>query len=87
MFRYIFSYFTIYFLWSIRWLLSLDRKYYLLLFTPQIQSFLAWIGKIRGYAVYYKASKNCPAYKNFLDAENYYLQKSWVLSDLPVMTK
>lgn len=87
MIRYIFSYLIIYFLWSIRWILSLDGKYYLLLFIPQTQSFLDWIGKLRGYAVFYKAQKSCPAYQNFLKAENYQPQNSWNINNLPIMTK
>jgi phenylacetate-CoA ligase len=87
MFRYIFSYLTIYFLWSIRWVLSFDGRIHAFLFAPQIQPFLAWIGQLRAFAVFYKAKRDCPAYKDFLEAENYSEKGAWNLANVPVMTK
>jgi phenylacetate-CoA ligase len=87
MFRYIFSYLAIYFFWSIRWVLGFDRNSYLLLSAPQIQPFLAWIGRLRAFAVFYKAKRDCPAYADFLKAENYNENGAWNIADVPVMTK
>lgn len=85
--RYIFSYLVIYFLWIIRRILSLNGRGYLLLFTPTSQPFLEWIARLRSFAVFYKAKRDCPAYKEFLTAENYHENGNWKLENVPVMTK
>ncbi len=87
MLRYIFAYFLIYFLWIIRRFISVDGRSYLLLFAPQIQGFLAWIARLRSYAVFYNARTRCPAYKKFLAAEGYRPTGRWQITDVPVMTK
>jgi len=87
MLRFIFAYIFIYFLWIIRKFLSVDSRSYVLLFAPQLQGFLVWIAKLRFYAVFYKAQKHCPAYKDFLDSENYEYSGDWSVSKVPMMTK
>ena len=87
MIRYAFSYFVIYLVWLIRQVLSLDGRSYLVLSAPQFQSFLAWIARLRSYAVFYKAKVTCPAYKAFLKAENFNEKAKWRLESVPIMTK
>jgi len=86
MFRFALAYAFIYILWLFRRLISFDGRSYLILFAPQFQPFLSWIGKVRAYAVFYKAGRRCPAYREFLRAENYRLDE-WKIEDVPVMTK
>lgn len=69
-----------------RRLISTDGSSYLILFAPWFQPFLAWIGRVRAYAVFYKAQQRCPAYREFLQAENYRLDE-WKIEDVPIMTK
>ncbi len=87
MFRYIFSYFVIYFLWIVRRIISTDGRGYLLLFAPQSQPFLEWIARLRSFAVFYKAKRDCPAYRQFLLAENFSENGAWKIENVPVMTK
>ena len=87
MLRYFFARFFIYSLWLIRWTLGASGKTYLLLSAPQLQSFLAWIGRVRAFAVFERARRDCPAYRDFLKAENYAPKRGWRLEELPVMTK
>ena len=86
MFRFALAYAFIYVLWLFRRLISFDGRSYLILFAPPFQPFLAWIGKVRAYAVFYKAQRRCPAYREFLKTENYQLNE-WKIEDVPVMTK
>jgi phenylacetate-CoA ligase len=86
MFRFAVAYAFIYVLWLFRRLLSFNRRSYLLLFAPPFQPFLSWIGRVRAYAIFYKAKRRCPAYWEFLAAENYQLN-DWKIEDVPVMTK
>lgn len=86
MFRFAVAYAFIYVLWIFRRLISFDGRSYLILVAPQIQPLLAWIGRVRAYAVFYKAQRRCPAYREFLHAENYRLDE-WNIEDVPVMTK
>ena len=87
MLRYIFAYILIYVLWLIRRLISFDGRSYLLLFAPQLQPFLAWVARERSYAVFYKARRTCPAYQQFLKAENYEEKDVWKIENVPIMTK
>ncbi len=87
MLRYIFAYILIYILWLVRRLISFDGRSYLLLFAPQLQPFLAWVARVRSYAVFYKARRTCPAYQKFLEAENYQEIGAWKIENVPVMTK
>lgn len=77
----------IYSLWFVRRLLGARGKTYLVLFAPRFQPFLAFVGRVRAFAVFEKARRNCPAYREFLKAENYNLKNRWKLENLPVMTK
>jgi phenylacetate-CoA ligase len=86
MFRFALAYAFIYVLWLFRRLISFDGRSYLILFAPQFQPFLSWIGKVRAYAVFYKAQRRCPAYREFLKAENYRVDE-WKIERVPVMTK
>jgi phenylacetate-CoA ligase len=59
----------------------------MLLSAPFLQRRLEWIARMRCYAVFYKASKRCPAYSQFLDASGFDRTAKWKLEHLPVMTK
>ena len=78
---------TLWLLWIIRRIISLDRRAYMLLSAGPLQPLLARIGMLRAHAVYLKAKQRCPAYREFLNAEGYRSRGRWRLSDLPVMTK
>jgi len=87
MIRYYISYAFIYFLWLLRRILSWRGQTYLLLFAPQMQTLLARIADIRAFAVFYKAKRTCPAYRDFLAQENYNENGEWIFANVPVMTK
>jgi phenylacetate-CoA ligase len=87
MIRYFSALVFIYSLWFVRWLLGARGKTYLVLYAPQLQRFLAFVGRVRAFAVFEKARRACPAYRDFLKAENYKPQNGWKLENLPVMTK
>ena len=78
---------TLWLLWIIRRIISLDRRAYMLLSAGAIQPFLARIGMLRAHAVYLKAKDHCPAYRAFLAREGVSNNGSWKLSDLPITTK
>jgi phenylacetate-CoA ligase len=67
--------------------LSRKGSAYLILSSPRFQPFLDWVAGIRAYAVFYKARKKCPAYREFLYDGNYKDSGSWSLENVPVMTK
>jgi len=87
MIRYCISYFFIYFLWLVRRVLSWRGQTYLLLFAPQMQTLLARIADIRAFAVFYKAKRTCPAYRDFLVQEHYDEKRKWSFANVPIMTK
>lgn len=87
MLRYALARFLIYSLWIVRWTLGARGKTYLVLFAPRLQPFLAWVGRVRAFAVFEKARRTCPAYKDFLETENYRQNNRWRLGRVPVMTK
>ncbi|MDQ4122617.1 MAG: CoF synthetase [Acidobacteriota bacterium] len=87
MFSYFFARVFIYSLWLVRWTLGADGKTYLILFAPQLQQFLSFVGKVRAFAVFERARRECPAYREFLNAENYEQRNGWRLENVPVMTK
>jgi phenylacetate-CoA ligase len=78
---------TLWLLWLIRRLISLDRRAYMLLSAGALQPFLARIGMLRAHAVYLKAKDHCPAYRDFLEREGQHANGRWKLSDLPITTK
>jgi len=78
---------TLWLLWIIRRLISLDRRAYMLLSAGTLQPLLKRIGLLRARAVYLKASKDCPAYRSFLESEEYREKRGWNLSALPITTK
>jgi phenylacetate-CoA ligase len=77
----------IYTLYGFRRLLSSDSRMSLVMFSPAAQPFLAWIGRLRARAVFERAKRSCPAYKEFLTNESYAEKSGWKLTDVPVMTK
>jgi len=87
MIRYAFAYSVIYVLWLLRRVISTDGRSYILLFGPQFQPILRWIARLRAYAIFYKASRKCPAYQKFLAAENFGADGKTGLSNIPIMTK
>ena len=78
---------TLWSLWIIRRIISLDRRAYMLLSAGALQPFLARIGMLRAHAVYLKAKQHCPAYRAFLENEGVSRNGRWKLSDLPITTK
>jgi len=67
--------------------ISLDGRMYALLHVPPLQALLERIGDMRAHAVFLKAKKSCPGYRNFLLAEGYSAAGGWRLEKVPVMTK
>jgi len=78
---------TLWLLWIIRRIISLDRRAYLILSAGALQPVLSRIGMLRAHAVYLKAKDHCPAYGAFLESEGYRRNGRWRLSDLPITTK
>jgi phenylacetate-CoA ligase len=78
---------TLWVLWIVRKIISLDRRAYMVLSVGALQSVLAWIGNMRAHAVYIKAKNTCPAYRDFLEKNSYRENGNWKLSDLPLTTK
>jgi phenylacetate-CoA ligase len=78
---------SLWILYLLRWFISIDRRTYMMLSAPALQPFLARVGMMRAQAVFLKAKDRCPAYRQFLQSENYTSARPWKLSNLPVMTK
>jgi phenylacetate-CoA ligase len=78
---------TLWLLWIIRRVISLDRRAYMLLSASALQPLLTKIGLLRAHAVYLKAKDHCPAYRTFLETEGYRRSGKWRLADLPITTK
>lgn len=83
----IFIHFTLWWLWLVRKVISLDRRAYMILSAGPLQPALARIGMMRARAVYLKAKEKCPAYRDFLLTQGYREGRPWQFSGLPVMTK
>jgi phenylacetate-CoA ligase len=58
-----------------------------ILSAGSLQPLLARIGMLRAHAVFLKARARCPAYGDFLKAEDYRPDGSWKLAAVPVTTK
>ncbi|HEY4358895.1 MAG TPA: hypothetical protein VGN16_24320 [Acidobacteriaceae bacterium] len=71
----------------LRRIASVNGRLYSLLHAAPLQPFLARTGYTRAHALFLKASRRCPAYGMFLQAEGYKSTTSWKLTDVPVMTK
>src|SRR4051794_7494700 len=65
-----------------RWLSSSGRLYSVM-HAALFQRFLERIGEMRARAVFLKASRECPAYRDFLTAEQYRRGARWQLRDVP----
>ena len=78
---------TLWLLWIVRRIISLDRRAYMLLSAGALQPLLLKIGMLRAHAVYLKAKDHCPAYGDFLRQEGYRPRGRWQLSGLPITTK
>ena len=78
---------TLWLLWIIRRIISLDRRAYMLLSAGALQPLLVRIGMLRAHAVYLKARDHCPAYRTFLDSQGVPKNGPWKLSNLPITTK
>ncbi len=78
---------TLWLLWIVRRVISLDRRAYMLLSAGALQPLLMKIGMLRAHAVYLKAKDHCPAYRDFLHREDHRQNGKWRLSDLPITTK
>ena len=78
---------TLWLLWIIRRIISLDRRAYMLLSAGAMQPLLARIGMLRAHAVYLKAKDHCPAYRDFLESNGKLRRGRWKLADLPITTK
>jgi len=71
----------------LRRIASVNGRLYTLLHAPTPQPFLARTGNMRAHALFLKASRSCPAYRMFLEAEGYKSKGTWKLTDVPIMTK
>jgi phenylacetate-CoA ligase len=78
---------TLWLLWIVRRIISLDRRAYMFLSAGALQPLLAKIGMLRAHAVYLKAKDHCPAYRAFLEHERCQQRGRWQLSSLPITTK
>ncbi len=78
---------TLWLLWLVRKVISMDGRAYMILSAGGLQPLLEKIGHLRAHAVYLKAKDECPAYRDFLEREGYTKNGRWKLSALPVMTK
>ena len=78
---------TLWLLWIIRRIISLDRRAYMLLSAGALQPLLARIGMLRAHAVYLKAKDHCPAYRAFLESDGVSRNGRWKLADMPITTK
>jgi phenylacetate-CoA ligase len=78
---------TLWLLWIVRQMISLNPRSYMLLSASSLQPLLARIGMLRAHAVFLKAKDRCPAYREFLETENYAQRDGWKLSGVPVTTK
>lgn len=74
-------------LWLLRRALSRDRRTYVTMNLGPLQTLLEKIGMMRAEAVYLKARRRCPAYRELLRESGHRETRRWRLSDLPVMTK
>jgi phenylacetate-CoA ligase len=71
----------------LRRIASVNGRIYTLLHAPALQPFLARTGTMRAHALFLKASRRCPAYRMFLEAEGYRSNGVWKLTGVPIMTK
>lgn len=71
----------------LRRIASVNGRLYTLLHAPALQPFLAHTGTTRAHALFLKASRRCPAYRLFLEADGYQGKTIWKLTDVPIMTK
>ena len=78
---------TLWALWIVRQVISINPSSYMLLSAGALQPLLARIGMLRAHAAFLKAADRCPAYGAFLKAEEYVPRDGWKLSNVPVMTK
>ncbi|MFN2578030.1 MAG: hypothetical protein ABR607_10115 [Pyrinomonadaceae bacterium] len=78
---------TLWVLWIVRQIISINPRSYMLLSAGALQPLLARIGLLRAHAAFLKAANRCPAYGAFLKAEKYAQPGRWRLSNVPVMTK
>ena len=78
---------TLWVLWIVRQIISIKPRSYAMLSAGALQPLLERIGRLRAHAVYLKAIDRCPAYRQFLDAENHVSHGVWKLAALPVTTK
>ena len=78
---------TLWMLWVVRRIISINPQSYLLLSAGPLQPLLARIGMLRAQAVYLKAADRCPAYRAFLQVEQREPVNRWQLAKVPVMTK
>ena len=78
---------TLWLLWIVRRIISLDRRAYMVLSAGALQPWLAKIGMLSAHAVHLKAKDHCPAYHAFLETEGYRRRRRWQLADVPITTK
>lgn len=83
----LYIYLALYALWLLRRLISDGGRLYALMSLAPLQTLLVRVGEMRARAVFLKASRECPAYQDFLRAENYKPRGAWSLAQVPVMTK
>jgi phenylacetate-CoA ligase len=72
----------------VRWVLQSDPRVFAMLGAPAAQPTLAWIGRMKAFQIYLKASRDCPAYREFLVEQHApSISHSNQLSRIPATTK
>ena len=73
---------------TLRRFLQTEPRFFALLGAPAFQPMLVWIGRAKAWEVYLKASRDCPAYRQFLSAQAApEISRIQELSLLPATTK
>ena len=73
---------------ALRRLVQSEPRFFALLGAPVFQPILVWIGEVKAWEVYLKASRNCPAYRSFLAGRSAAaIRGARELSLLPATTK
>src|SRR5882724_10972509 len=73
---------------ALRRLLQSEPRFFALLGAQVLQPVLVWIGKVKAWEVYLRASRDCPAYRAFLsDQRASSVRSARDMSLLPATTK
>jgi phenylacetate-CoA ligase len=78
---------TLWLLWIVRRIISLDRRAYMLLSAGALPALALENRNVARACRLSEAKDHCPAYGDFLRGEDYRPRGRWQLSSLPVTTK